>query len=242
MPRAAEINAETYRTMVRAKGLCSFRVAVKQTDLLISCGHDLRQVARKLVLHFRRQIEEYIMEHPRFLCSLSPLAADPLAPPVVKAMLEAGRQAGVGPMAAVAGALAEAVGRGLLEFTPEVMVENGGDVFIATDRVREICILAETSELTGLTVALSDYSAPVGVCTSSGRLGHSLSLGRSDAVTAVAPSTALADAAATAIGNQVQGPRDIEKALALAQSLGLVAVAVLVQGRLGLWGGLAVTG
>ena len=242
MPAVAEINSEIYRTMVRAKGLRSFRVVVKQTDLFISCNSDLAREALELVRYFRSQIEEYIVGHPRFLRSLAPLAVDPLAPPIVKAMFKAAGQVGVGPMAAVAGAIAEFVGRGLLELTPEVIVENGGDVFIATDQGTDICILAETSSLTGLTITLPDFKAPVGVCTSSGRLGHSLSLGRSDAVTAVAPSATLADAAATALGNQVHGPEDIEKAIETAQIIGLDAVAVLVKGRVGLWGGIAVTG
>ena len=113
-------------------------------------------------------------------------------------MIRAGTVAGVGPMAAIAGAIAENVGRGLLEFADQVIVENGGDVFIKTRRPVTVGIYAGSSPLSmQIGMRLDSKKAPLAVCTSSGTLGHSLSLGRADAVCAVADSCALADAAAT---------------------------------------------
>ncbi len=119
-------------------------------------------------------------------------------------MAAAAQTAGVGPMAAVAGAIAECVGRELLEFSPEVIVENGGDIFLKVSHRRTVGIFAGDSPLTGrIGIQIEARDTPLGVCTSSGTVGHSLSFGRADAVVVLAPAAALADAAATAIGNRV---------------------------------------
>jgi hypothetical protein len=68
-------------------------------------------------------------------------------------------------------------------------------------------------------------------------VGHSLSFGKADAVVVLSRSTALADAAATAIGNIVKEETDVQKALDYARSVkGLVGVAVLVNDKMGVWG------
>jgi ApbE superfamily uncharacterized protein (UPF0280 family) len=78
---------------------------------------------------------------------------------------------------------------------------------------------------------------PAGVCTSSGTVGHSLSAGKADSVTVVAASTALADAAATRIGNEVGNGCDIGRALELAAEIsGLSGVVIVVGEELGAWG------
>ena len=116
-------------------------------------------------------------------------------------MVKAGKNAGVGPMAAVAGAIAEHVGLGLLKSTNHVIVENGGDIFIKTDAPLTVGIFAGKSSLSlRIGIRLSGGPKPMAVCTSSGTVGHSLSLGRADAVCVAADSCAIADAAATAIG------------------------------------------
>jgi ApbE superfamily uncharacterized protein (UPF0280 family) len=153
-------------------------------------------------------------------------------------MAEATATAGVGPMAAVAGAIAEAVGQELLRFSDEVIVENGGDIFIKSSEERLIGLYAGESSLSGkVAFAISPEQTPLGVCTSSGTVGHSFSFGKADAVVAFAASTALADAAATAIGNRVSTADDIEGALDYAQTIeGLSGVAIVKDDRLGLRG------
>jgi ApbE superfamily uncharacterized protein (UPF0280 family) len=159
------------------------------------------ELAQQLALQYRLQIENYIQQHHEFAKALSPFALDALAPPIVKEMLAAGSSAGVGPMAAVAGVIAEYVGRGLLHSgCREVLVENGGDIYINRCQDCTVAIFAGESSLSlRVGVKLAGHIMPVAVCTSSGTVGHSLSFGLADSVTVIARSTALADAAATVL-------------------------------------------
>ena len=141
-------------------------------------------------------------------------------------------------MAAVAGAIAGFVGRELLDFSPEVIVENGGDIYLRTLRRRTIGIFAGGSPLTGkLGLQIEPEDTPLGICTSSGTVGHSLSFGRADAVIVLADSATLADAAATAIGNRVSDVADIEKGIEFARGIGkLKGVVIIKDDKLGVWG------
>jgi len=80
---------------------------------------------------------------------LVPLEPEPSAPEVVRLMCWAGKNAGVGPFAAVAGAVAELVGLGLLGHTEEVVVENGGDIFMQVKRKRVVAVYAGDSPFSG---------------------------------------------------------------------------------------------
>ncbi len=135
-------------------------------------------------------------------------------------------------MAAVAGAIAEYVGQRLVEKSKgEVIVENGGDTFVNLSSGCVVGIHAGNSILSGrVGIRLDDLDFPLGVCTSSGTLGHSRSYGQADAVTVVSPRCALADAAATAAGNMVRAKRDIQKALDFLQQIDGVKGAVVVKG------------
>jgi ApbE superfamily uncharacterized protein (UPF0280 family) len=141
-------------------------------------------------------------------------------------------------MAAVAGAFAEFVGKELLRFSPEVIVENGGDIFLKTGKKRLVGVYAGESLYTGkIALQIEPADTPLGVCTSSGTVGHSLSFGKADAVVVLSPSTPLADAAATAIGNIVKTVDDIQKALDFARSIaGLIGTAVIINDKMGVWG------
>ena len=240
MPATKEIEADIYRRLVKPKGLVSAEIRVKQTNLLVSGTRDLADKALPLVKLYRRQIEEYIIRHPFFGRSLVPLIPDDDAPEIVKAMIEASTRANVGPMASVAGAIAEYVGLGLMSFSREVIVENGGDIFLFTSQKREMLLLAESSLFRGLRIALDPTPSPIGVCTSSGTLGHSLSFGRADAVMVIACSAALADAAATAIGNLVKRSSDLEVAIEKAQEIGVDGVVIIVDDQIGAWGKLEI--
>ncbi len=232
-----------YRGWVKDKDLVSFQVAVKETDLLIRAKSELKSEALAAVQRCRSQLEEYVQSHPLFLTALKPLAVDNDAPPLVKDMAEAASEAGVGPMAAVAGAIAERVGRDLLSLTEEVIVENGGDIFLKVSGERIIGIFAGKSPLTKkLAFIVHPDETPLGVCTSSGTVGHSLSFGRADAVVAFSPSASLADAAATAICNRIHTASDIPDALEFAQGIkGLTGVAIIKGHKLGVWGQIKLT-
>ena len=228
----------TYRRRVRARGLVAFEVKVRETDLWIAAGRPLESEARDLVFEARQPLESYLDEHGEMLSALSPVADDPLAPPIVQEMIRASRGAGVGPMASVAGAVAEQVGRGLLRYTDQVVVENGGDVFLSLGRSVTVRVFAGRSPLSrriGLSIPPGEM--PVGVCSSSGSIGHSLSLGRADAACVVASSTALADAAATALGNRVRARSDLDKAASWAAGIpGLRGGLVILGKAMAAWG------
>ncbi|NVM56699.1 MAG: UPF0280 family protein [Desulfobacterales bacterium] len=229
----------TYRSLVSNKKLQTFRVVVKETDLLVRAERPLQRETRDLVLKHRMSLERYIEDHPGFVDRLAPLPHDrPLAPPIVRTMIEAGQKAGVGPMAAVAGAVAEHVGRDLLTYSKEVIIENGGDIFIRTTFPLVVAIFAGDSPLSSkLGVRIDSPGTPVAVCTSSGTVGHSLSFGRADAVAVISESAALADAAATAIGNAVSNKADIASAIHLGENIqGVVGIVVILDDKMGLWG------
>ena len=228
----------SYRHWVKDKDLVAFNVTVKETDLYIRARSDLKSQAHELVVKYRQMLEEYIEGHPSFLTSLESVAVADNAPPIVASMAEAAQKAGVGPMAAVAGATAEAVGSELLAFSPEVIVENGGDIYLKSLNKRLIGIYAGKSPLTGrVGLEINGEDTPLGICTSSGTVGHSLSLGKADAVIVLAPSTTLADSAATAIGNRILKPEDIPVGIEFARSIGGLKGLVIIQGeQVGVWG------
>lgn len=222
-----------YRQGVGPAGLVTFEVVHGETDLQVSALHDCSDEAAAAVAAVRADLEAYIGAHPRFAESFVPVEAEQGAPAIVQAMAEAGAAAGVGPMAAVAGAVAEHVARALQPFSAEVLVENGGDLYVAGSVARRVLLLAGASPLSGrLAIELPAASLPCAVCTSSGKVGHSVSLGTAHAVTVVAPSGAIADAAATAAGNLVHGPDDVGRALARALEVPGVRGAVIVVGEM----------
>jgi len=228
----------TYRHWIKDDDLVSFNVTVKETDLYIRAASNLETEALKAVIKHRTPLEAYIKRHPLFLHSLEPCSVEEDAPAIVGVMAQAAQIAGVGPMAAVAGAIAEAVGKDLLACTPEVIVEDGGDIFMKISRARLIGVYAGESPFTGkIALEMSPEETPFGVCTSSGTVGHSLSFGAADAVIALSRSAALADAAATAIGNRVKTVDDIDVAIEQAQAIdGLVGVVIIKDDRIGMWG------
>lgn len=229
----------SYRRWVKSDDLITFEVIEKETDLLISARRDLSGFARESILNHRGAIEDYIKAHPQFFSSLTPIAIDFDVPGIIKTMGEAGRSAKVGPMAAVAGAVAEYVGRNLLSRTDEVIVENGGDIFIKISKPRKMGIFAgDDSPFTGkLAIELPLSDNGYGVCTSSGTVSHSLNFGKADAILVISDNTALADAAATAIGNRIASDDDIEKAITFGKGIsGIDAILVLVGKKMGSWG------
>ncbi len=228
----------TYRHWVKDEDLVSFNVTVKETDLCIRAVCNLEMEALEAVIKYRTPLEEYIKGHPLFLHSLEPCPVEEDAPVIVRDMAQAAEKVGVGPMAAVAGAIAEAVGRDLLAHAPEVIVENGGDIFVRLSKTRLVGVYAGESPLTGkIALEIEPEDTPLGVCTSSGTVGHSLSFGGADAVIVISYWTALADAAATAIGNIVKSADDIATAIEQAQVIdGLTGVVVIKDDKMGVWG------
>jgi ApbE superfamily uncharacterized protein (UPF0280 family) len=228
----------TYRHWIKDGDLVSFHAAVGETDLYVRAQRGLKQEALAAILEYRTSLEQYIEHHPHFLTTLEPLPVAEDAPQVVQQMAEAAQKAGVGPMAAVAGAIAEGVGRELMRFSSEVIVENGGDIFLNIRRRRTVGVYAGDSPFTGeIALEIEPEETPLGICTSSGTVGPSLSFGRADAVIVLSTSAALADAAATAVGNLVEEAGDIPTGIAFAQGIaGLSGVVIIKGDKMGSWG------
>jgi uncharacterized protein len=231
-----------YREAMRPAGSVCFSVLQGETDLWISAGSDLSGIALREVVTLRGQLQQYIAQCPLFLHSLVPLPEDAGAPPLIREMLAAGTLAHVGPMAAVAGAISEAVGRALLGHSSEVIIENGGDLFVRRDGPCRILVHAGTSPLSDkIALEIDSGGKPFGLATSSGTVGHSLSFGNADAACVLADSAAVADAYATAIGNMVKTKDDIDPALAYVRTQPLVkGCAIIIGESIGIWGELRV--
>ncbi len=228
----------TYRRWLQDQDLVCFRVVAKETDLYIRAVSNLKNIAYGLVQKHRGVLEDYIEQHPGFATSLKPVAVARKAPDIVREMAAATRQVGVGPMASVAGAIAQFVGQELLAYSPEVIIENGGDIYMKSLKDRTVGIYTGGSPLSGkLGLKIKADETPLGVCTSSGTVGHSMSLGKADAVVVTSNSAILADAAATAIGNTVSSPDDFPAGMKLARSIeGLLGVVIIKDDKLGVWG------
>jgi ApbE superfamily uncharacterized protein (UPF0280 family) len=221
----------TYRSFLTDRIYSRYSVKISETDLCVMTDSDLRENAHQSALCYRAQIEEYIRYHPEFKTSLIPLPIDSLAPYIVKEMLAAAKTAGVGPMASVAGAIAEQVGRDLLALSYNVIVENGGDIYLKVKDDISIGIFAGESPLSGkIALRIAAAETPLGLCTSSGTVGHSLSFGVADAVCIKSQSAALADAAATSVGNLIRKKSDVTKGLDRAMAIKGVLGVLIVTG------------
>ncbi len=228
-----------YRSLVTSEGLFCFTATVKESDLFISAEKDLSSEALKSLLKFRAHLESYGAFHADFLTTLAPMPDDPLAPSIVRSMIKASHTANVGPMAAVAGAVAEYVGKDLAPLVSNLIIENGGDIYFnLLDREGRVAIFAGASPLSyKVHLTIKPIRTPLAVCTSSATVGPSISFGKADAVTVLSTSGALADAAATALCNMVRHKNDIKKTLDYASAIeGVRGAVIVVDDVLGAWG------
>ena len=236
-----EYRERDYRRVVNSP-LNHQRVVVQETDIHLYSALPADEMAREIVITQRGHIEKYMAQHPGFMQALAPWPEDPFAPPIVQAMIRAGRQAGVGPMAAVAGAVAEQVGCRVLTVSPEVIVENGGDIYLSSRSSLTVAVFAGASPISmKIGIGIESAGAPQAVCTSSGTVGHSLSFGCADAVCVLSSSCPLADAAATAIANRVKSADDIQPSIDWGRRMGdLFGILIIAGPKMGVWGRLKI--
>lgn len=221
----------TYRNLISKDNLKSYNVAIAESDLFISSDVNLASEAKKSLFHHRSLLENYIKKHPEFLTSLLPLPGDNLAPAIVRDMLITSNSCGVGPMASVAGAIAQFVGNDLGDLTETLIIENGGDIFLKSQDKLTVSVYAGESPLSyKVNFIVKPEKTPLGICTSSATVGPSLSFGKADAVCVVSPSATLADAAASAIGNKVKSKSDIKKALDFGMKIKGVKGIIIIMG------------
>ncbi|MEW6222020.1 MAG: UPF0280 family protein [Candidatus Hadarchaeota archaeon] len=184
------------------------RWSFKETSLLIKCDEERAiDAAIDASLQARREVEGLIVTNPEFRWSLEPLELGRKYPRVIELMLKAAGLAEVGPFAAVAGAISQVAAEAALSVgAKNVIIENGGDIAIAGNQEFRVGIFAGGADGPGkIGFLVRPAELPIGICTSSGTVGHSMSFGEADAVTVVARDAALADAAATSIANAVKG-------------------------------------
>ncbi|MGD9580033.1 MAG: UPF0280 family protein [Vampirovibrionia bacterium] len=227
-----------YREWVKTSDLITFQATIKETDLQISADKNLKEESLEAIKYYRKQINDHILLVPEFETSFSPIKCYNETFPLITSMYEAGKSANTGPFAAVAGAMAEYVGKELLKYSSQVIVENGGDLFISSKRDRILGIYAGKSILTGkIGLKIPAYLSPVGVCTSSGTVGHSVSFGKADAVIIVSKDTSLADSVATATANMIQTSKDLEKAIDFAKNINnITGIVAIIDKDIAIWG------
>ena len=190
---------------MKTKNLFKRDFQFKETNCTIIADHESAiNTAVSSIKHHRKQLERYIQTRPKFLYSLQPVPVDK-GPRIVRLMAKASEKANVGPMAAVAGVLADlAVEDMTLAGSEVAVVENGGEVSAISNQPIDIALSAGDSPLSKQ-IGFRLEKFPIGVATSSGLFSHALSFGEAEAVTVFAVNAGVADAAATAIGNLIKG-------------------------------------
>jgi len=213
----------------------------RETSLLIKCDDEQAiEAGLRAGISARNEIERYVLRYPEFFSSLEPVKLEGNHPKVIETMLDAGERAGVGPFAAVAGAISQVVADAIRRAGAQnVVVDNGGDIAIIGRRDFRVGVFAgDGFGRIGFHITAGEL--PLGICTSSGTVGHSLSLGMADAVVAVASEASVADAAATSIGNSVRGsdvPSSIEQGLEQAKHIdGIKGCLIIRKKHVGTWG------
>jgi hypothetical protein len=222
----ADTHKRIYRTFTHHEAV--LRICCDQFDVVVA------EIVRQ-----RRILEEYLARHPSFQSALAPIDLRSRAPEVARRMAWAARRAGVGPMAAVAGAMAQIAAEAALSAgAEEAIVDNGGDIYLKATEPVLVALGTGTARLADrLAFAVEPDETPLSICSSSGKMGHSMSFGLCDLATIVAKDAALADAAATQAGNLVKTVEDVDTALQQIMRIeGVDGVMLVKDDRVGLAG------
>jgi len=234
--------AQLKRLKYGSKTLKTVRRIIEETDVLIKSDSEKAiEKALKSIEENRKLLKAYLKNHPLTLYSLTPISIDLDAPEIVKRMIESSSKAYVGPMASVAGALADLALEEMVKEGAEVaLIENGGEIAVNSKIDINVAVHAGSSPLSkkfGFKISYGD--CPLGIGTSSSKSPRALSFGDADSVTVIAENASIADAAATAICNVVKGEDEetIQKSLSLAKKIDGVKGVIIIKGNyVGLWG------
>ena len=172
-------------------------------------NHELK----RYIFSIRRDLKNYILKNEDFLLSLNPIETDEDLPLIVRTMVESSAIADVGPMACVAGTISEMSLNYLIDNDSKYsIIENGGDIALINDDV-VLCGIYSNNQVLGNDIAFNINARrnPLGICTSSGKIGHSISFGDADSVTVISKSSSIADGLATRIANEVVGETSEDK-------------------------------
>jgi hypothetical protein len=223
----------------------SFTTGYKETDLWIgvdpeSFRDDMKAFCFDKIKIYRTELENYLAADPEFGFTLKPHQIKNEAPKIALAMATAAKKANVGPMATVAGAFAQQLGKDLMDNFKinEIAIENGGDIFLHLINPIIMSIFAGNSPLSGkIGIEIPKKTGSIGVCTSAGTVGPSLSFGKADAVMVACKDAALADAWATSLGNRVQTAEDIDIVLKISEQIKeILSLVIICDGKVGIRG------
>jgi ApbE superfamily uncharacterized protein (UPF0280 family) len=209
-----------------------------QSIITFLCDVSFIEAGKHAVREIRQDLENYIQEHEIFAISHKPVTPKNNAPDIIRRMCDASALVGVGPMATVAGAVAKAALDAILAAgAEEAIVDNGGDIALCIHETTRVGIFAGLKGTHNLAFKIEPRKEPFGICTSSGTVGHSFSYGKCDAATVISKDVLLADAAATALGNQILDQSDIENAFNVFNNIEAIEGALTIYGdQIGLWG------
>ncbi len=225
-----------YRHIVSDR-LTNFEVSYKETDLFISACEDMRFEIFEYVRHLRIELEQYIEKNREFLTSLVPVHFDKKAPEIARDMMRSAQLSDVGPMACVAGAFAKYIGNFILKRCRECVVENGGDIFLKTKKPPIVGIYTNNKHFKDkLKIKLEKSEKPYGICSSSAKIGPSLSRGRADLSLIVSDDSVLSDGLATKTANMIKEKNDIKKAIEFAKSKNIIGCMFIKDDAMGIWG------
>ncbi len=215
------------------------RFRLKETIVTITAQkQDQIEAAKEEIAFQRALLEEFIREDPFFVLTLEPYdRAIEKAPKIVRDMVRAGSAVGIGPMSAVAGTIARFALEAMIKAgATHAIVDNGGDVALVCDRSVLMGIYPGPSPLKNLAFEIPTRAAPIGICTSSGTVGPSISFGYADAAIVVSEDVSLADAAATALGNAVGVDSPLAEAFDVVDRPGIAGAMVIRGEEMALWG------
>lgn len=235
----------TYRSQFNTSRFTGFEVKYLDTDLWIgidteSFKDEMKQVALNRIKILRSQLDEYIKMEPFFAKSLKPFQPSEIAPAEAIEMAVAAEKAGIGPMSAVAGLFAREVGEEIVQnfSVKEMVIENGGDIFALLNDEFVLSVFAGNSPLSErIGLVIPEGKKKWGICTSAGTVGPSLSFGKADAVVVICEDILLADACATALGNKVKSPNDVEKVINASEKIPeILSLLIICEDKIGIRG------
>ena len=233
-----------YRNELNEEGFLTYEVKYESTDLCVVSASDHSTEILEEIKSLRCDILSYSKRRKDFLGSLVPLEKDVKAPFIVRRMIKAAEKAGVGPMASVAGGIAELIGTKIARKYGQVIIENGGDIFACMKKDIVFRVFAGyDNPLSNLRIRIPKEKMPLGICTSSGKIGPSLSFGKADAVCVISKDVFLADAFATRAANMVNKDSDIDNVLGYLRAFREITGAIIILNeRVGIWGDMEIIG
>jgi ApbE superfamily uncharacterized protein (UPF0280 family) len=212
---------------------------LRETIATIS-GYEQKHIeaAKESIREQRDLLEKFIQADPFFMLTLESydLKAEE-SPDIVRQMIECSAVFGIGPMSAVAGVIAKFAVEAMIEAgAVYAIVDNGGDISVLNDQTVLVGIYAGTSPIRDLALEVPPRAEPLGICTSSGTVGPSISFGCADAALVISKDPALADAAATTLGNAVQPEIRLEECFRAIDKSGIDGALVIRGEEIAVWG------